>query len=94
VARINSMMKEVLRVVHDCGLLSKGDIVDKLGIQESTLEHIFSLLSSKGYLRKIGFADVSRDCMCCASCIGCMKNAAICTEYEITPKGKTYLETN
>ena len=86
------MIKEVLRVVHDGGLLSKGALLDRMGIQESTLEDIFSLLSSKGYLRKIGFADVSRNCMCCATCTGCMKNVAICTEYEITPKGKTYLE--
>ena len=87
-------MKEVLKLVHYGGLLSKGDLLDKMGIQESTLEDIFFLLSSKGYLRKIGFADIPKDCMCCASCTGCMKNAAICTEYEITPKGKTYLETN
>jgi hypothetical protein len=34
-------MKEVLKLVRDAGLLSKGDIADKIGTQESTLDSVF-----------------------------------------------------
>jgi hypothetical protein len=86
------VIKEVLKLVRDGGVLSKSDIAYKLEIQQSTLESVFSLLLSKGYLRKVGFADVPHACMGCSSCTGCMTNASVCSEYVITDKGKSYLE--
>ncbi|MCW4034883.1 MAG: hypothetical protein NWF03_05920 [Candidatus Bathyarchaeota archaeon] len=86
------MIKEVLTQIRDGGLLSKSDLANKVGVQSSTLESVFSLLSSKGYLRNVGSGDVSKACMSCSSCTGCMKNSAVCTEYVITEKGKNYLE--
>jgi hypothetical protein len=74
-------------------LISKADIVDKLGIQESTLEDIFSLLISKGYLKKIENTGVSKGSMRYAKSAFAQRiNVAVSSEYVITPKGKTYLE--
>jgi hypothetical protein len=88
-------MKEVLKLVRDGGLLSKGDIADKMGIQESTLDSVFSMLSSKGYLKKFdGTADVPRACVGCSISKKCMQNASAGIVYVITDKGKHYLEEN
>jgi len=86
-------MKEFLKLVCDGGLLSKGDIADKMGIQESTLENIFSLLSSKGYLKKIdGITEMPRACIACSISRDCMRKASAGSVYVITDKGKNYLE--
>jgi len=88
-------MKEILKLVRDGGLLSKGDITNKVGIQESTLESIFSLLSSKGYLKKIDSAkEMLRGCIGCPISKECMRKASIGSLYTITDKGKNYLEKN
>ena len=88
-------MKEILKLVRDGGLLSKGDIADKMGIQESTLDSVFSLLSSKGYLKKFdGTTEVPRACIGCSISRDCMQNASAGNVYVITDKGKNYLEAN
>ena len=85
-------MREVLKLVRDGGLLSKRDIADKMGIQESTLENIFSLLSSKGYLKKIdGTTEMPRVCMSCSISRECVRKASAGNVYIITAKGKLYL---
>lgn len=89
------MMKEILRVIRDGGLLSKGDIANKVGIQESTLNSVLSLLSSKGYLKTIDNAvEMPRGCIGCPISKGCMQNASAGSVYMITDKGKNYLEKN
>jgi ribosomal protein S25 len=88
------LIKEVLKLVRDGGLLSKGDIADKMGIQDSTLESVFSLLSSKGYLKKFDGAKVSRVCIGCSMSKNCMQKATTGNVYLITEKGKLYLKTH
>lgn len=86
------MLKDVLKLVRDGGLLSKRDVADKMGIQESTLENIFSLLSSKGYLKKIdGATELPRACMSCSISRECVRKASAGNVYVITDKGKLYL---
>jgi hypothetical protein len=86
-------MKEALKLVRDGGLLSKRDIADKMGIQESTLDSVFSLLSSKGYLKKFdGTTEVPRACIGCSISKDCMQNASAGSVYVITDKGKNYLK--
>jgi len=86
-------MKEILRVICDGGLLSKGDITNMVGIQESALESIFSLLSSKGYLKKIDSTkEMPRDCIGCTISKECMRKSSTGRVYTITDKGKNYLE--
>jgi len=88
-------MKEILKLVRDGGLLSKGDIADKVGIQESTLDSVFSLLSSKGYLKKFdGITEMPRACIGCSISRDCMQQASAGSVYVITDKGKNYLEAN
>lgn len=87
------MIKEILKLVRDGGLLSKGDIAGKMGIQKSTLDSIFSLLSSKGYLKKIdGTTEMPRACIGCSISKDCMQKASAGSVYVITDKGKNYLE--
>lgn len=88
-------MKEILRVIHDGGLSSKGDIANKVGIQESTLDSILSLLSSKGYLKTIdSTAETPNDCIGCALSKECIQKPSAGSVYTITDKGKNYLEKN
>lgn len=47
------MIRKVLGAIYDGGLLSKGEIAYLVGVQESTLESIFSMLASKGYLKTL-----------------------------------------
>ena len=88
-------MKEILRVIRDGGWSSKGDIANKVGIQESTLNSILSLLSSKGYLKTIdSTVKMPRGCIGCPISKGCIQNASASSVYMITDKGKNYLEKN
>jgi hypothetical protein len=89
------MIKEVLKLVQDGGMLSMTDITDKIGIQESTLTSILSLLFSKGYLKTIETSEETLG----GGCIGCSMNKK-CNKsssggvYIITEKGKKYLQKN
>ncbi|MCP8319297.1 MAG: hypothetical protein L6N95_05665 [Candidatus Methylarchaceae archaeon HK01B] len=87
------MIKEILRAIRDGGLLNKGDIANDVGIQESTLESVLSLLSSKGYLKRIeGTEEMSKGCIVCPTSRECMKKPSTGNSYIITKKGKNYLE--
>jgi predicted transcriptional regulator len=86
-------MKEILKLVRDGGLLSKSDIADKMGIQESTLDNVFSLLSSKGYLNKIDDAtEMPSSCIGCSMSTCCLRKESSGSVYVITDKGKNYLK--
>jgi predicted transcriptional regulator len=86
------MIKEILKIVRDGGPLSKSTIADKMGIQESTLENIFSLLSSKGYLKKIDDnIEMSSACVGCSKGNNCLQKTSSGSVYIITEKGKNYL---
>jgi hypothetical protein len=87
------LIKEALKIVCDGGLLSKSDIADKMGIQESALDNIFSLLSAKGYLKKFdGATELPRACMSCSISRECARKASSGNVYIITDKGKLYLK--
>ena len=90
------MIKEVLKLVRDGGLLSKADIADKMGIQESTVTSILSLLSSKGYLKTIESTGKtpSGGCIGCSMSKGCSSQMSCGCVYFITEKGKDYLQKN
>lgn len=88
-------MKEILKLICDGGLSSKREIANKLGIQESTLDGILSLLSWKGYLKAIDSTEeVVRTCISCPMSKECMQKASAGNMYTITDKGKNYLEKN
>jgi predicted transcriptional regulator len=88
-------MKEILKLIRDGGLLNKGDIANKVGIQESTLDSILSFLSSKGYLKTIDSkAEMPMGCIGCPISKECMQKASAGSVYTITDKGKNYLEKN
>lgn len=87
------MIKEILRAIRDGGLLSKRDIADGVGIQESTLESVLSLLTSKGYLQRIDSTEeMSKGCIGCPISKECMRKPSAGNSYIITEKGKNYLE--
>ena len=87
------MIKEVLRAIHGGGLLSKGEIADQAGVQESTLENILSMLSSKGYLKTVESSiDLPISCISCPIRVGCMTKVQTGNIYIITEKGTKLLE--
>ena len=87
------MIKEVLRAINGGGLPRKRDIADRAGVQESTLESIISMLSSKGYLKTVESAsDLPSGCARCPIRGGCMIKAQTGNVYVITEKGTKLLE--
>jgi len=85
------VIREVLRLIHDEGFINKREVSKKVGVQESTLDRIISLLLSKGYLEvdKKG-VDLPRRCMNCPYSSNCiMKNEE--KVYSITEKGRKLL---
>jgi hypothetical protein len=89
------LIKQVLKSVRDGGLLSKGEIAEKMGIQESTLENIFSLLSSKGYLKNIdSTTEMPKACKSCSVNKDCIQKISAGNVYVITDKGRKYLEAD
>jgi len=88
-------MKDILKVIRDEGLVSKRDIANKMGIQESALESVLSLLSSKGYLKTIDSTkEMPSGCIECQISKGCMQKTLAGSVYIITEKGKNYLQKN
>lgn len=86
------MIREVLRVIYDDGLVSKRDVSKKSGVQESTLDRILSLLLSKGYLEvEEKFLDLPRGCMGCPFNSNCMMKNDDGKVYLITEKGRKLL---
>ena len=86
------MIREVLRVIYDDGLVSKRDVSKKSGFQESTLDRILSLLLSKGYLEiEEKFLDLPRGCMGCPFNMNCMMKNDDGKVYLITEKGRKLL---
>ncbi len=87
------MIKEVLKAIHGGSFLSKAEIANRAGVQESTLESIFSMLSSKGYLKTFESAtDLPIGCIGCPLRGGCMTKAQTGNVYVITEKGTKLLE--
>ena len=88
-------MKDILSVIRDGGLLNKGDVANKVGIQQSTLDSVLSLLSSKGYLKTIDSTEERPSgCIGCPISKGCIQKPLAGRVYMITEKGKNYLEKN
>jgi transcription initiation factor IIE alpha subunit len=88
-------MKEILKVIHDGGILSKGDIANSVKIQKSTSDSILSLLSSKGYLKTIDASEeMTSGCIVCPVSKECMQKASTGSVFTIADKGKNYLKKN
>ena len=89
-------MKEILNIICTEGILSKGEIAEKMGIQESTLMDILSLLLSKGYLKTINSSKETPSVGCCGCSISkeCHNEVSSGNIYLITKKGKNYLMEN
>ncbi|MCP8323206.1 MAG: winged helix-turn-helix transcriptional regulator [Candidatus Methylarchaceae archaeon HK02M2] len=86
------MIKEILKIIYEKGHLSKREISNSIGIQESTLEDVLTLLSSKGYLKRIDSSEEMSECMRCSINKECMKKPSDGKIYNITEKGKNYLK--
>jgi predicted transcriptional regulator len=87
------VIREVLRAISDGDFANKGDIADRAGVQESTLEIIISMLSSKGYLKRVERAtDMPIGCIGCPISGDCRIKIQTRNFYVITEKGKKLLE--
>ena len=80
-----------MRAMQDSHLLSKRNIADKVGVQESTLESILSMLSSKGYLIEEKNMDQPKGCIGCPMSRKCLTQITTGNTYLITERGKKLL---
>jgi len=78
--------------MQDNHLQSKREIADRVGVQESTLESILSMLLSKGYLeieeKNMGH---SKGCIGCPMSGGCISRNMTGDAYLITERGEKLL---
>lgn len=88
------MIKGILRAIRDLGVVNTREIAEKIGIEESTLEHVITLLASKGYVKcTTSSQNVPITCIGCPVANQCnpQKNEGI---YVVTEKGEKYLGTD
>jgi len=78
--------------MQDSHILSKREIADRAGVQESTLESVLSMLSSKGYLeieeKNMGQL---KGCMRCPMSRNCLTQITTGNTYLITERGEKLL---
>jgi hypothetical protein len=80
---------EVLRELQDSNLESMRDIADRVGVQESTLDGILHMLSSKGYLRIEELSPgLDKGCIGCPMRGGCSSQTMSGKRYTLTERGK------
>jgi len=86
------MIMDVLRAMQDGSLLSKREIADRVGVQESTMESILSMLSSKGYLEieEKNMGQI-KGCIGCPMSGGCISRNMTGNAYLITERGEKLL---
>jgi len=63
------MMKEILRLIHDKGVVNTPEIAETIGVSQSMVQQAIAVLQSKGYLETVKSRHDSN--ASCASCAGC-----------------------
>jgi predicted transcriptional regulator len=80
--------------MQDSHLQSKREIADRVGVQESTLERILSMLSSKGYLEiEEKNMDQLKGCIGCPMSGKCLTQITTGNTYFITERGEKLLSS-
>lgn len=87
------MLKDVLRLISESGMVSMSELAEKTETTESMVEQAIALLVSKGYLALIN-VDHNCDQSHCTGCHIHCKTASQKSQhtYFITEKGRKYLE--
>jgi predicted transcriptional regulator len=85
------MIKEVLRLIKDAGIVNTAEIAETIGTSPSMVQQAITTLQTKGYLSLVN-SNHSCSESHCASCGQCKTTAhsSQCT-YVVTDKGKKYL---
>jgi len=86
------LIRKVLRAMQDSHYQSKREVADRVGVQESTLESILSMLSDKGYLHLVNNnRELPARCVGCTNHQGCKSMVQQGRVYLITNKGRKLL---
>jgi len=85
------LIKQVLHLMINEGIVTKKQMAQSLGIEEETLDDILQLLVSRGMLRVNDCKQIdSTLCSSCAYSEGCSPEASTRMEYFVTEKGRRY----
>ncbi|MGY5863183.1 MAG: FeoC-like transcriptional regulator [Candidatus Thorarchaeota archaeon] len=84
------MIKKVLQVIVEEGMLNKKEIARRVGIQVETLDDMIRLLIQRGFLRAEVESCETSACAGCHSSAGCDMVTATGQAYFLTEKGKAY----
>ncbi|MHA2025774.1 MAG: FeoC-like transcriptional regulator [Candidatus Thorarchaeota archaeon] len=85
------MIKKVLQVIVEEGILDKKEIARRVGIQVETLDDMIRLLIQRGFLRaEVDACEEDSACSACHSSAGCDMVTAVGQAYFVTEKGKSY----
>ncbi len=85
------MIKNVLQIIVEEGMLEKKEIARRVGIQVETLDDMIRLLIQRGFLRaEVEACEEESACTGCHSSAGCDMVTAVGQVYFVTEKGKSY----
>jgi predicted transcriptional regulator len=87
------MMKEILKLIHEAGVVNYAEIAQTVGVSEVMVQQAIMVLQAKGYLKTVTCnADSSAACPSCSGCHGaCKANQQAASTFFVTEKGKKYL---
>ncbi|MCK4483456.1 MAG: hypothetical protein KAU89_01435 [Candidatus Thorarchaeota archaeon] len=86
------MLKKILQLIVNDGLLYKREMAERIGVQTETLDDMLKILLERGYLR-LSECGVSEKVVCssCPSAGSC--NTEVSGQaYYVTPRGRMYAE--
>ena len=85
------MIKEILSLILNEGLINTSEIAERIGIQEETLNDILHLLQRRGYLRLSECTEEQlKPCSHCPSSGSCIQTAQKGQTFIITERGKQF----
>jgi predicted transcriptional regulator len=86
------MLKEILKLIHDTGVINTSEIAETIGISQPMVEQAIAMLQSKNYLGQIKSPQPNPSCANCVSCHNkCEISQSSTSAFFVTEKGKQYL---
>jgi len=85
------VLKRVLQVLLDQGIIHKHELAKIVGVQMETLEDMLRFLVEKEYLKREDCVEIEdTHCASCPSSSSCLDDQIATHDYHLTPKGIRY----
>jgi predicted transcriptional regulator len=88
------MLKDILRVINDTGMVNMAEIAEQTETTESMVEQAIAVLVSKGYLALVNDNPNCETYRCAGCGVHCAPKQQTKSCYLVTEKGKAYLHSS